>query len=242
MYVAVNPANPLTIFFGGFNVLKSTDGAATLPTTITGSTNTVHVDQHTLIFDPVRPDTMYIGNDGGIYRTADGGKWLWTTLNPRTLAITQFYAGISFNPANALDILGGAQDNGSSEWTGGAAWTLFQGGDGAYTAFDHVGTTAYVSFTSGSASHGWSGATTPITPTGTFLNSGINTADRSEWDLPFIVDPSNSNVLYYGTYLLYGRQIAVVDCGQSRHDERQRRDLDDCRRSGGREHDLYRLR
>ena len=197
MYVAVNPAHPATVFFGGFNLYKSLDSGATF-TAITGTTNTVHVDQHALTFDPQRPDTMYAGNDGGIYRTVDGGA-TWTTLNTN-LAITQFYAGISFSPGTATDILGGAQDNGTSEWLGSAAWTQYVGGDGGYTAFDRAGTTAYVTFTSGSSSHGTirrdaSGAS--------FLNSGITLADRSEWDLPLVMDPVNSSVLYYGTYLLY---------------------------------------
>ncbi|MGH7654369.1 MAG: hypothetical protein ACREN6_06865 [Gemmatimonadaceae bacterium] len=198
MYVAVSPADPATVYFGGFNLYQSIDSGATFTTITGGGKNTVHVDQHALIFDPQRPDTMYAGNDGGIYRSVDGGT-TWTTLNTN-LAITQFYAGISFNPANATDILGGAQDNGTSEWLGSAAWTLYESGDGGYSAFDRTGTTAYVTFTSGSSSHGTirrdaGGAA--------FLNSGITLADRSEWDLPLVMDPVNSSVLYYGTYLLY---------------------------------------
>lgn len=201
MYLAVRPNNSSTVFFGGFNVYQSTDGASTFMSITGGSTNSVHVDQHALVFDPARPDTMYIGNDGGIYETTDGGI-TWSTLNTN-LAITQFYAGISFNPANPTDILGGAQDNGTSEWTGSSAWTLFQTGDGAYTAFDHLGTTAYASFTSGSFTHGVIRRDGSSGPGGTFLNSGINSNDRSEWDIPFIMDPVNPSVLYYGTYRLY---------------------------------------
>ncbi|MFI5231438.1 MAG: hypothetical protein ACHQSE_02885 [Gemmatimonadales bacterium] len=197
MYVAVSPAHPATVFFGGFNIYRSLDSGATFAP-ITGSVNTVHVDQHALVFDPQRPDTMYAGNDGGIYRTVDGGT-TWTTLNTN-LAITQFYAGISFNPANATDILGGAQDNGTSEWLGSAAWTQYQGGDGGYSAFDKAGTTAYVTFTSGSASHG---AIRRDAGGALFLNNGITLADRSEWDLPLVMDPVNSSVLYYGTFQLY---------------------------------------
>jgi hypothetical protein len=199
MYLAVSPANASTVFFGGFNLYRSTDGAATF-TAITPGSNGVHVDQHALVFDPQRPDTMYIGNDGGIYRTYDGGS-TWATLNTN-LSITQFYAGISFNPANPSDILGGAQDNGTSEWSGSAAWTQFQGGDGGYSAFDKAGTTAYVTFTSGSFTLG-AVRRDNAAPGGTFLNAGINTGDRSEWDVPLVMDPVNSSVLYYGTFRLY---------------------------------------
>lgn len=201
MYLAISPASASTIFFGGFNVYKSTDGGATFAA-ITPASNGVHVDQHVMEFDPSNPNTMYIGNDGGIYKSTDGGT-TWATLNT-SLAITQFYAGISFNPGKPTDILGGAQDNGSSEWLGSAAWTLFQGGDGAYTAFDHVGTTSYVSFTSGSAAHGVIRRDT-FSPNGTgILSTGItSTSERSEWDIPFIMDPVNSSVLYYGTFKLY---------------------------------------
>lgn len=198
MYIAVSPAHPATVFFGGFNLYRSIDSGATFTAITGGGANTVHVDQHALTFDPQRPDTMYAGNDGGIYRSVDGGT-TWTTLNTN-LAITQFYAGISINPANATDILGGAQDNGTSEWLGSAAWTQYVGGDGGYSAFDKAGTTAYMTFTSGSSSHGTIRRDAGGAP---FLNSGITLADRSEWDLPLVMDPVNSSVLYYGTYLLY---------------------------------------
>jgi hypothetical protein len=58
-----------------------------------------------------------------------------------------------------------------------------------------------VSFTSGSAAHGV--IRLGLNPSGGILSSGIVAGDRSEWDLPFIVDPVSSSVLYYGTFVLY---------------------------------------
>ena len=63
------------------------------------------------MFDPSNPNVFYVGNDGGIYKTTNGGS-TWVTLNT-TLSITQFYSGISLHPTNPDIAMGGTQDNGT---------------------------------------------------------------------------------------------------------------------------------
>src|SRR5262249_17230827 len=48
MYVAVDPTNANTVYFGGFSIYKSTDGGATF----SNIGSSIHVDQHALAFQP----------------------------------------------------------------------------------------------------------------------------------------------------------------------------------------------
>lgn len=68
----------------------------------------VHADQHEIRFHPDNPDIIYVGSDGGVSRSLDGGE-TWHTRN-KFFGITQFYA-IGFGPNGS--IIGGTQDNGT---------------------------------------------------------------------------------------------------------------------------------
>ncbi|MFP5288549.1 MAG: WD40/YVTN/BNR-like repeat-containing protein, partial [Thermoanaerobaculia bacterium] len=41
----------------------------------------LHIDFHALVFDPRDPDVLFVGTDGGIWRTRDGGR-TWDSRNP----------------------------------------------------------------------------------------------------------------------------------------------------------------
>ena len=97
---------------GGFSFYRSEDSANTF-----GNVGTViHVDHHAITFDPIDPNIVYAGTDGGVYRTANRGS-NWVNLN-NTLAITQFYNGISLHPTDTLTVIGGTQDNGTLQYCG----------------------------------------------------------------------------------------------------------------------------
>jgi len=66
-----------------------------------------HVDQHTIAFDPNDPNLMFLGNDGGIYKSLDGGYTYWN-IN-RGYQTTQFY-DVEASPEGL--VVGGTQDNG----------------------------------------------------------------------------------------------------------------------------------
>jgi photosystem II stability/assembly factor-like uncharacterized protein len=195
--VTVDPAVPGTVYFSGFSLYKSVDSGSTF----VDIGRSVHVDHHTVAFDPQVPTTMYAGSDGGIFKSANSGG-TFASLNGN-LALAQFYPGIAVNPVNPNAIIGGTQDNGTLEWGGSSAWPVLQGGDGAAAAYDFKsGTTAFMSFTSGSSTLG------PLrrdagTSFFAYRSSGINTSDRSSWVPPMTMDNVNPKVLYYGTYRLY---------------------------------------
>ncbi|MCH8962180.1 MAG: hypothetical protein IH820_12880 [Bacteroidetes bacterium] len=119
------------MYFGGISLFRSSDGGANFAS-INGP---LHVDQHFFTFDPLDPNTVYVANDGGIYKSTDGGS-TWTTLNTN-LSVTQFYPGISLHPNDPSVAMGGTQDNGTLRFSGGTeTWTSEIGGDGGFCAAD----------------------------------------------------------------------------------------------------------
>ena len=101
----VDPTNPNLVVVGGTDIWRSTDGGVTF-TDIGGYSGSIHPDQHAIVptssYNGSSSRTVYIGNDGGIFRatdiataTASSG---WTTLN-NNLGITQFYGAAGNNTA-----------------------------------------------------------------------------------------------------------------------------------------------
>ena len=129
LVVTVDPTTSTTFYAGGINLFKFT-GAGSTHTQIGGFKNdyhgadVVHVDQHALAFD--RSKRLWVGNDGGVYRTADAGT-TFANLNA-TLSITQFTSVSGWLP------IGGTQDNGSQFFNGGTQWLQYEGGDGGASA------------------------------------------------------------------------------------------------------------
>lgn len=130
-----DPEEENTIHAGGINLWKSTDGGASW--SITGHwwgdrTNEVHADQHHFELNPV-DNRLYVGNDGGIYWTADKGA-TWHEIS-EGLGIGQIYKlGVS---QQSIDkIVAGFQDNGSATYMN-PNWLNTGGGDGMECVIDH---------------------------------------------------------------------------------------------------------
>ena len=105
------------------------------------TTNQIHVDHHAMWIDPIDPDRIIVGNDGGVAISYDkGGNWSY--LN-QAGALGQFY-DISVNMDTPYRVCGGLQDNGTwcgpSRLPGGQItkyhWATISGGDGFVTAQD----------------------------------------------------------------------------------------------------------
>jgi photosystem II stability/assembly factor-like uncharacterized protein len=134
--VRVHPKNPERVYWSSTPVLVSNDGGKSVINATVG----LHVDHHGMWIDPVDPDRMIVGNDGGIGISFDqGGNYTF----PNTFAIGQPY-NVSFDYAVPYRVCGGLQDNGS--WCGpsrrrqgpitNAMWATFNGGDGFVTMQD----------------------------------------------------------------------------------------------------------
>jgi uncharacterized protein (TIGR03437 family) len=207
--IAVSPSDPNVVWAGGLNVMRSTDGGNTwsaLPMTGLNGT-TIHVDFHVFAFtqDGTR---LYIGNDGGVFSTGDvtGRQVNWAELND-TLAITQFYPGMTTDPTNPLVMLGGTQDNRTQRYNGDANWQVVACGDGAYTVIDPL-FPALTYTNCGVLSGAAILRTLALTVVSAWVETdyGIDQTDLSPFIGALVMDPSNPQTLYYGTYRLWQTQ------------------------------------
>ena len=199
MVIAVDPTASSTVYFGGLSLHKSTDGAVSF-VNVGGS---IHVDHHAFAFEPGSAATIYSGNDGGIFKSVNGGT-SWASLNTN-LELTQFYAGVSTSPTTATTILGGTQDNGTLQWNGSAAWPQVLGADGGFTAIDQLTGNPVFGETQWTTNSPFSGPRRRDTPTSGFnlKRNGIDPADRAQFIPPLVMDPVRPRILFFGTFNLY---------------------------------------
>jgi hypothetical protein len=158
--IAVDPANANRVWAGGVDLFRSDDGGKNWGLAsywwIGGDQAAyVHSDQHVIAFHPGYDggsnQTMFVTNDGGIFRTDDANDAVasgpsaacaamssirWTSL-VHDYGVTQFYSGAV--APDGRRFAGGAQDTGTSVGdvvTGANRWLRVWGGDGGYVAFD----------------------------------------------------------------------------------------------------------
>jgi hypothetical protein len=76
---AVAPGDPNVVCWGAIELYRGTRGSGKLDWSKISSRKTgdsIHPDQHHIEFDPVDPRTMYVCNDGGLFRSPDrGATW-----------------------------------------------------------------------------------------------------------------------------------------------------------------------
>ena len=130
-WIAPDPLNPSTVYFGSIDLYKSTDGANTWTNILNVYGNagvaTTHPDQHVAVFAP--SGAMFIGNDGGVYQSGNGGT-SFNSLNA-TINVSQFNT-IAVHPTNVDFAIGGTQDNGNQRYLGTALWSDRTAGDGGF--------------------------------------------------------------------------------------------------------------
>jgi photosystem II stability/assembly factor-like uncharacterized protein len=133
--VYVDPVDPLHVFLDGVNLAETKDGGLTWTTS-----NAVHADQHGIVWDPFTPGKVFLGNDGGFYRSTQNGaaRGLWSKT--ARLPTTQFYA-MDVSVQDGSRVNAGSQDNGSlKSWandnTVNGDWFNFVGGDGMMNRID----------------------------------------------------------------------------------------------------------
>jgi photosystem II stability/assembly factor-like uncharacterized protein len=105
--IAVDPKDENIIIKGGLSGSISKDGGKTFK-----DLGFMHSDIHDVIFDINNSDILYVGTDGGVYRSWNKGTTMEIVEN---LPLSQFYH-ISVDNDTPYNVYGGLQDNGS--WYG----------------------------------------------------------------------------------------------------------------------------
>ncbi len=190
--IAVSPTDYRMIYIGGINIWKSTSEASSW--TMVGHWNGaydkpfIHADQH--CFEWLDDNTLYVGNDGGIYFTANGGKsWNFSSDG---MSITQYYRfGVS--QTNPYLIYAGCQDNGSNRLKDGK-WEHIYSADGMEAAVDPINPDrVYVAYQYGQL--------LKSVNAGKNFSSMINKSKTNEdggWVTPYIISPNSPNIIYAG--------------------------------------------
>jgi len=135
--IRVDPTNEDTIYTLAIGLHVSPDSGRTF-TTLKGT----HGDHHGLWIDPGNPSMLYDANDGGFYRSSDGGKnWIYDVA----AGGVQFY-NVTLDNSTPLKAYGSVQDDGSRRGIidlskgrdniPAVEWTSAPGGEGSHHAID----------------------------------------------------------------------------------------------------------
>jgi len=190
--VRVHPTNPDQVYVLDVQFMVSTNSGDSWT-----ERNISHVDHHALAFHPTNPNFAICGNDGGINISTNAGlNW----GSPIQIPATQFYE-IGLDANNPLAYYGGTQDNGTNRTqdSGLNNWQHIFGGDGFYVIVDFTNPNIiYAESQFGNLGKSTDGGNYFFDAT-----NGINSSEPTNWSTPVIMDPNNSNILYYGTDYLY---------------------------------------
>ncbi len=190
--VRVHPTNPNQVYVLDVEFQMSTNSGDSWTERFVS-----HVDHHALAFNPADPNFAINGNDGGINMSNDAGL---TWSSPANIPATQFYE-IGLDANNSLAYYGGTQDNGTNRTLDGGLnnWDHIYGGDGFYVLVDFTNSNIiYAESQNGGLGKSTNGGTNFGNAT-----NGINSGEPTNWSTPVVMDPNNSNILYYGTDYLY---------------------------------------
>lgn len=202
---AINPVNYNDFWLGGINTWNSTNGGLNWNIkTMWNSNNSinpnnvpvVHADKHFIVFHPLVPGTMFECNDGGLYKTTNNGS-TWSDLS-NGLEISQMYRiGVSQTSQNR--VITGLQDNGTKLFYNNL-WYDVTGGDGMDCIIDYSNSSVqYASYANG-----------VIYRTNNLWNNVVTISENlpggqidGAWVTPFVLHPSNPNIIYAGYDKLY---------------------------------------
>ncbi len=196
-FIMVHPSNPSHAVAGGIDIYLTTDGGKNWSNKSKAySGGNVHMDQHCGVYNPQNPDEIFIGNDGGVYRSTDAGQ-TWLPKNNQ-LAITQFYA-LALDERQAYRTFGGTQDNGTSGNPSSETWDVLLKGDGFRVIVDPDNADIiYGEYYNGGL---WKYDLKENKKS--TITNGIPANDYGSWNSPFLKSPIDNNVFYHARTAVY---------------------------------------
>jgi len=183
--IRVSPSDPNRVFALGFDFFRTTNGGSSWQNAAGG----MHVDHHGLDF--AADGSIWEGNDGGIYRSANGGT-VWSEFE--NMPVTQFYT-VEVDEQFPERRYGGTQDNGTNRTVTGAGddWEHIYGGDGFRCLVDPLNNQyMYAEYQYGGLARSTNGGAS-------FTGATSGLTGRKNWSMPYEIDPSLNTRLYAGT-------------------------------------------
>lgn len=222
--IDVDPTNGNNVYLGGSPNLvfgRSADSGVTFTADGVNFTAGLHVDTHVIAVAPSNPAVVYLGTDGGIYRTANVSATpiVWTSLNNSQFTATQFM-GLDVHPTDPNFTIGGTQDNGTNFLRPDGTWFRADFGDGGYAVIDQnaANTTTVTMYhtyfnqfnamgygrvltTANAQDNLWQGFGCGF---GGFIANGMTCAATAIlFYAPMERGPGNPSTLYFGSDVLY---------------------------------------
>jgi photosystem II stability/assembly factor-like uncharacterized protein len=205
----VDPKDENKIFKPDLILLYSTDGGKSFNVVSGGA----HGDFHDVWINPKNPNIVLAGDDGGLWRSEDGGNRWKHQMN---LPVSQFYH-VSLDNSDPYHVYGGLQDNsawvGDSSYPGGVSnsrWENMYGGDG-FWMFEDTSDSNYIY---AEAQGGEIGRVNRWTHEGRGIKPLPNYGEgklRFNWNTPIHMSPNEKGTLYIGAQFLFRSR----DHGQS---------------------------
>ena len=197
----VDPKDENKIFKPDLILLYSTDGGKSFNVVSGGA----HGDFHDVWIDPQNPNIVIAGDDGGLWRSEDGGNRWKHQMN---LPVSQFYH-VSTDNSDPYHVYGGLQDNsswvGDSSYPGGitnSRWENMFGGDGFWMFED----TSDANYIYAEAQGGEIGRVNRYTHEIREIKPLPNYGEgklRFNWNTPIHMSPNEKGTIYIGAQFLF---------------------------------------
>jgi len=205
----VCPSDPNRLYFLATQLRMSIDGGRTTQQIA----QTVHVDHHALWIDPMNPNVLWNGNDGGLAFSLDRGE-TWDVI--ANIPLGQFYQIYCSFEAPFYQVAGGLQDNGS--WIGWARnkeggivnehWRMVSFGDGFFCVIHPRDPNMVISESQGGnilRTNLATGIQENISPQARRSDGGpaSELKYRFNWNTPIIPSPHDPDTVYVGGNVVF---------------------------------------
>jgi photosystem II stability/assembly factor-like uncharacterized protein len=198
----VDPKNPDRVFKTDGALIMSMDAGKSFA--VVGGFQGAHGDVHDVWIDPTNPQTVFAGDDGGMWYSYNGGSKWWKGEN---LPISQFYH-VSVDEEDPYRVYGGLQDN--SSWVGETQypngitnhqWENMYNGDGFWMFPDPADPDCiYAEYQGGEIAR-----VNRRTHEGRNIKPQPNYKEklRYNWNTPIALSPNEKGTIYVGAQFLF---------------------------------------
>ena len=193
--VYVDPKDAKHVYATGVNLSESTDGGQNFD-----APSGFHADQHAMAWDPKVAGRVYLGNDGGLYRSDDNGKhWTHGTYMPWNQPFS-----VDVSQQRPSRITAGLQDNGGNRSytkqgeVGPSHYNDYTGGDGTETRINPKND----SIVYGCSQYGACAVSHDGGDTSTAFDNQI-IGERKNWLTPIVFDPRNPSTVYTASSIVH---------------------------------------